>query len=117
MQSGWKIEVTFQEVKTHLGFTTLRNWSQKSVLRTAPCLLGLFSLVSLIFARQHQSKTAPPLCTGWYTKHEPSFSDAITFVRRLCWREVLLHPPFGEHLNKLPPPQQETLLEHLSRAA
>ncbi len=29
-----------------------RNWSKPSVLRTAPCLLGLFSLVSLIFARR-----------------------------------------------------------------
>jgi hypothetical protein len=37
----WSIEVTFQEVRAHLGFTTPRNWSKKSVLRTPPCLCRL----------------------------------------------------------------------------
>jgi hypothetical protein len=32
----WSIKVTFQEVCAHLGFTTPRNWSKPSVLRTAP---------------------------------------------------------------------------------
>jgi hypothetical protein len=41
----WSIEVAFQEARQHLGFHTPRNWRERSVLRTAPCLLGLFSLV------------------------------------------------------------------------
>ncbi|NOT02627.1 MAG: hypothetical protein HOP29_18630 [Phycisphaerales bacterium] len=54
----WSIEVTFQEVRAHLGFTTPRNGSKKSVLRTAPCLPGLFRLASLIFAGP--TKHRPP---------------------------------------------------------
>jgi hypothetical protein len=43
----WPIETTFQEVRAHLGFETPRQYVAKSVLRTAPCLLGLFSIICL----------------------------------------------------------------------
>ncbi len=36
----WNIEVTFQEVKTHLGLRGLRVWAERSVRRAAPLLLG-----------------------------------------------------------------------------
>ena len=42
----WSIEVTFDEVRAYLGFETARQRVAKSVLRTAPCLLGLFSVVT-----------------------------------------------------------------------
>ena len=61
----WSIEVTFQEVRAHLGFTTPRNGSKKSVPRTAPCLLGLFSLVSLVYARQVRNRSVQPLSAVW----------------------------------------------------
>jgi hypothetical protein len=113
----WSIEVTFQEVRAHLGFATPRNWSAKSVLRTAPCLLGLFSLVSLIFARHARQKPIKPLCTAWYAKTEPTFSDAIASVRRLCWAEILKRPPNHAGVIKLPTRLRLTLLDQLSRAA
>ncbi len=112
----WSIEVTFQEVRAHLGFATLRNWSRKSVLRTAPCLLGLFSLVSLIFARASKGKTPKTASTAWYHKAEPTFSDAITAVRRLCWQEVLRRPDHHAGITKLPTRLKLLLLDHLSRA-
>jgi hypothetical protein len=113
----WSIEVTFQEVRAHLGFTTPRNRSAKSVLRTAPCLLGLFSLVSLIFARHERHKEVKPICGPWYAKTELTFSDAITAVRRLCWAEVLKRSPGHAGVIKLPTRLRLTLLDHLSRAA
>jgi DDE superfamily endonuclease len=113
----WSIEVTFEEVRAHLGFATPRNWSIKSVLRTAPCLLGLFSVVSLIFARLVRDKPVKPACGPWYAKTEASFSDAITLVRRLCWAEVLKQPPKHAGITKLPSRLRLTLLDHLSRAA
>lgn len=113
----WSIEVTFQEVRTHLGFATPRSWSKTSVLRTAPCLLGLFSVVSLIFADHTRGKTTRPLCGPWYTKTELTFSDAMTAVRRLCWSEVLRQSPKHAGVIKLPRRLRLTLLEHLSRAA
>lgn len=42
----WNIEVTFQEVRAHLGMHTPRQRCRQSVLRTAPLLMGLFSVVS-----------------------------------------------------------------------
>jgi hypothetical protein len=42
----WQMEATFQEVRQRLGFETQRHWSEQAVFRTAPALLGLFSVVS-----------------------------------------------------------------------
>lgn len=115
--SRWSIEVTFQEVRAHLGFTTPRNWSSKSVLRTAPCLLGLFSLVSLIFARHVRDHRVVPRQTAWYEKRELTYSDAITIVRRLFWETVLKQSLHHAGVTKLPPRLRVTLLDYLSRAA
>lgn len=39
----WQIEVTFQEARAHLGVETQRQWSDRTISRTTPVLLGLFS--------------------------------------------------------------------------
>jgi hypothetical protein len=88
----WSIEVTFQEMRRHLGLHTPRNWTRASVLRTAPCLLGLFSLISIIFARHLRGRTGGTVSRPWYVKTEPTFSDALSSVRRLLWQTVLLKP-------------------------
>lgn len=44
----WQIEVTFHEVRTHLGVETQRQWADLSILRVTPALLGLFSIVTLL---------------------------------------------------------------------
>jgi hypothetical protein len=113
----WSIEVTFQEVRAHLDFTTPRNWSAKSVLRTAPGLLGLFSVVSLIFARHVGGRRLRLRGTPWYTKKEATFSDALCAVRRLCWETVLKQSRNHAGVTKLPRRLRLTLLDHLSRAA
>ena len=38
-------EVTFAEVRSHLGIEGLRHWCKRSMLRIAPCLFRLFSSV------------------------------------------------------------------------
>ena len=49
----WQLETTFQEVRSHLGFETQRQWSEIAIRRTTPALLGLFSLaVGWIGARR-----------------------------------------------------------------
>jgi hypothetical protein len=113
----WSIEVTFQEIRAHLGFATPRNWSAKSVLRTAPCLLGLFSVVSLIFQRHTRGQSIQPASFAWYAKAETTFGDAMTCVRRLCWTEVFQQSPNHTGITKLPEPLRIILLDHLSRAA
>src|SRR5262249_6042897 len=44
----WQLEVTFREVRAHLGVETQRQWSDRAIARTTPVLLGLFSLVTLL---------------------------------------------------------------------
>ncbi|WP_407572944.1 transposase [Deinococcus altitudinis] len=44
----WQLEVTFEEVRAHLGVETQRQWTDLAIARTTPALLGLFSLVTLM---------------------------------------------------------------------
>ena len=44
----WQIEVTLQETSAHLGVEIQRQWSDLAIARTTPCLLGLFSIVTLL---------------------------------------------------------------------
>jgi hypothetical protein len=47
----WQLETTFQEVRTHLGVETQRQWNDLAILRTTPALPGLFSLVTVLAQR------------------------------------------------------------------
>ena len=81
------METTFQEVRQRLGFETHRQCSELAIRRTAPALLGLFSLVTL-FAHQHLAKGADSARqTAWYSKPHPTFSDALAQVRRQLWAQ------------------------------
>jgi len=85
--SRWQIEVTFEQVRCHLGVETQRQWSAPAIAHTTPCLLGLFSLV-LLLAYQ-LSPTRPPIRqTAWYAKTAPTFADLLGLVRRQLWAEV-----------------------------
>jgi hypothetical protein len=86
----WQLETTFQEVRTHLGVETQRQWSDLAILRTTPALLGLFSLVTLL---AHQQADGQPLLVrqaAWYVKVRPTFSDALASGRRQLWSYSLL---------------------------
>ena len=39
--------VTYQEVWAHLGLETQRQWSDRTIARTTPVLMGLFSWITL----------------------------------------------------------------------
>jgi hypothetical protein len=84
----WQLEVTFQEMRRHLGFETQRQWSEMAIRRTTPALLGLFSLVTL-FAHQRMRKTAGAFRrrAGWYRKAHPTFADALALVRKELWAQ------------------------------
>jgi len=80
----WNIEVTFEEIRAHLGFETQRQWSDRAVERTTPCLFGLFSLVVALAATLHP-RALPLRETSWYHKTEATFSDALAAVRQHLW--------------------------------
>ena len=81
----WRTEVTFAEVRRHLGAETQRQWSDRAIARTTPALLGLFPLVAL-WAHQHcPADLASPRGASWYPKPLPTFADALASVRRALW--------------------------------
>jgi len=77
----WQVEVTFHEVRTHLGVETQRQWADLSILRITPALLGLFSIVTLLANFHAQKQKLPIQQTAWYIKKYPTFSDALTIVK------------------------------------
>jgi len=81
----WPLEVTFQEVRAHLGVETQRQWSDLAILRTTPALLGLFSLVTLFAQARLDGQPLPVRQAAWYAKTAPTFSDTLAFVRQLLW--------------------------------
>lgn len=81
----WQVEVTFQEVRAHLGVETQRQWSDKAIARTTPILLGLFSWVTLLAHLSRSRGRLPVRHAAWYAKTIPTFSDAIALVRRRIW--------------------------------
>ena len=83
----WQVEVTFREVRDHLGVETQRQWSDKAIARTTPCLLGLFSLVTLLGRQLTPHARRATATSAWYRKQRPTFSDTLAAVRRELWRE------------------------------
>jgi DDE superfamily endonuclease len=84
----WRLEVTFQEARRHLGFETQRQWSELAIRRTTPALLGLFSLVTLLaHQRRMQAAGAFGRQAGWYHKRHPTFVDALASVRKELWAQ------------------------------
>ncbi len=81
----WQLEVTFQEVRAHLGVETQRQWSDLAIARTTPVLLGLFSWVTLGAHLLGARETIPVRTAAWYEKHWPTFSDAVALVRQHLW--------------------------------
>jgi len=81
----WNIEVTFEELRAHLGFETQRQWSDLAITRTTPALFGMFSIVVLMALEICKDGNIPVFATAWYKKSEATFSDVIAFVRRHIW--------------------------------
>src|SRR5438128_7461911 len=79
------IEVTFHEVRDHLGVETQRQWADLAILRTTPALLGLFSLVTIFAHHLLDGHSFPVRQAAWYNKALPTFSDTLAFVRQHLW--------------------------------
>jgi hypothetical protein len=113
----WNIETTFQEMRAYLGLETTRGWTRKTVLRAAPCLFGLYSVVALLYdllPKKHKAKS--PI--AWEGKSETTFSDAITAVRRWLWTDwIFATAGHDQAFSKLPPLLRRTLLYGLAGAA
>jgi hypothetical protein len=114
----WSLEVTFHEVRAHLGVETQRQWSDLAILRTTPALLGLFSLVTLFTAARLQVQPLPVRQAAWYAKAAPTFSDTLALVRQLLWPvAVFSTSPASDDVIEIPRALFERLTDTLAFAA
>jgi hypothetical protein len=114
----WGVEVTFEEVRAHLGVETQRQWSDLAIARTTPALLGLFSLITLLAHQLTLNQPFPIRSAAWYVKTEPTFSDAIALVRRRLWTTMKFNnSPAQPRLVSIPATVFDGLMDALSYAA
>jgi hypothetical protein len=114
----WQVEVTFREARDHLGVETQRQWSDRAIARTTPCLLALFSLVTLLAAHLGHRARLRVSASAWYRKKRPTFSDTLAAVRRQFWFEQgLLTSRHSTEPAKLRPALREGIAYVLCHAA
>ncbi len=115
----FSIEVTFEDLRAHLGVETQRQWSEKAIVRTTPLLMGLFSLICLIAHRLRDSFPFVVRSTAWYSKgpEEATFSDIIAYVRRYCWaNKYLVNSPKKDDMINLKLNVVESIVYQLAQA-
>ncbi|MEO0775610.1 MAG: transposase, partial [Bacteroidota bacterium] len=107
----WQVEVTFEELRTHLGVETQRQWADLSIQRTTPTLMALFSLVTLWADQLNSMKKLTVFQTTWYHKDYPTFSDAMASVRYRIWQyQIYLRSAKLTDRNK----KRGSLIDHLA---
>jgi hypothetical protein len=113
----WSIETTFQECREYLKLESTKGYSQQTVLRFTPCLFGLYTLVVLLYL-QLPRPSSPLRVVFWQGKSTVTFSDMMTCVRRVLWKQWCFQtqadPP---EFSKLSLSLQETILYALAPAA
>ncbi|MDQ3308956.1 MAG: transposase [Gemmatimonadota bacterium] len=114
----WQLEVTFHEVRTHLGVETQRQWSDLAIARTTPALLGLFSLVALFARELLQGCELPVRQAAWYPKPVPTFADTLALVRQHLWPiRLFATSPAEADIVKIPRTLYHRLMNTLAFAA
>jgi hypothetical protein len=113
----WNEETTFQEMRSYLGLETTRGWKERTVLRMAPCLFGLYTVVAALYS-QLPKRYAGVCAVRWAGKQDVTFSDAITAVRRWLWQQwVFTLPGYQPVFEKLAQPFRTLLLHALAPTA
>lgn len=87
----WNCEVTFHELRQHLGLETQRHWSHTAMTRVTPLLFGLYTLI-VLFTLEQQPPTLPHHQAAWYTpdkKLDASFQDVLAFTRKRLWHRAI----------------------------
>jgi len=113
----WNEETTFQEMRAYLGLETTRGWKEKTVLRMAPCLFGLYTVVAALYSQLPRSY-ARRHAVAWAGKQDVTFSDAMTAVRRWLWQQwVFALPRYQQAFAKLTQPFRGLLLHALAPTA
>jgi hypothetical protein len=83
----WTIEVSIHDAKQQMGFGQPQGWSEPAVLRTAPTLMLMYSLIVLWFGQEGHVKYRKPLWPWYRHKTAISFADMQATLRM----EMLRH--------------------------
>ena len=114
----WQVEVTFEESRRHLGIETNRQWSEKAVNRTTPCLFGLFSLIAMMAEELSKAGKLQINSAVWYEKEVATVSDAVGCVRQQIWEYQSFQTSKNEYeMIKIPRSFLKTLTDTLCFAA
>ncbi len=99
----WDIEVTFEELREHLGLETTRGHCKNTILRVEPCIFLAYTFVVYWFINLPKQKQNR-LFVQWHGKSSITFADAITAVRRSVWDMCLFQQPSkSPPVEKVPP--------------
>jgi hypothetical protein len=83
----WAIECTFENCKQFLGLEDPANRLPEAVRRTAPMAFVLYTLIVLWFHRSGCKFLRFPHRPWYQRKHEPSFADLLTTLRRVSYED------------------------------
>lgn len=113
----WSIETTFQEARAYLGLETTCGRTESTVLRAAPSLLCLYSVIVLLYASA-PARFTRAASVAWHGKKHLAFADAVASVRRWLWLTSLFSTPHSRTtLQEFPRALRQRLLHALAPAA
>ena len=113
----WDIEVTFEEMREHLGLETTRGRCRNTVLRVEPCLFCLYTLITYWFAHLPK-RDRETIHVTWVGKTSITFSDALASVRYNAWDDYLFqHGGRSTPIEKLTKQNRHTILHALAIAS
>jgi hypothetical protein len=113
----WDIEVTFEEMREHLGLETTRGRCRNTVLRVEPCLFCLYTLVVYWFDHLPR-RSRETIHVNWAGKTSITFSDALTSVRYNAWDHYLFpHSMPRTPVEKLTARRKKAILNALALPA
>jgi hypothetical protein len=99
-----------------LGLESTRGWCAKTVLRAASCLLGLYTVVALLYQALPPAKRSTAV--QWPGKEGSPFSDALVCLRRWLWAEwVFPQVDGGTAIEKRPAALRNIIFSALTPAA
>jgi hypothetical protein len=113
----WAIATTFHESREYLKLESTQGYGQATVLRLTPCLLGLYTVIVLLYLQL--PKTSRTLrAVFWQGKTTVTFSAMMTCVRRAICAQWCFHTP-ADHkaFSKLSRSLQDTILYAMAPAA
>jgi hypothetical protein len=114
----WQVEVTFEEARAHMGVEIQRQWSGKAIACTTPCLLALYSIVTLAAQNLFSTGQLYRRCAAWYPKPQATFSDTIACLHGDLWSHAYFSTSHSEaDMVKISRPLVDRFIDSLCYAA